>query len=130
MGGPRNSLSTISDPPDHRCDPVDRFFRKSWFEVDPCALRESLGLSQKEFARRFGFPLATLRHWERRNRRPSGPALALLHVIAYNPSVATRALIRARRRFGDRPLPEPEIRPSRTPFERVNPTAPDDDIDR
>jgi DNA-binding transcriptional regulator YiaG len=40
--------------------------------------------------------VATLRQWEQRTRRPSGAALALLHIIAYHPAVATRAVIRAR----------------------------------
>src|SRR5688572_7135514 len=54
-----------------------------------------LGLSQARFAHRFGFPVATLRHWEQGNRRPRGCALALLHVIDYHPAVATRAVLRA-----------------------------------
>ena len=65
-------------------------------DVDVAAIRKRLGLSQAEFAHRFGFPVATLRHWEQGNRRPRGCALALLHVIAYNPGVATRAILRAK----------------------------------
>ena len=65
-------------------------------EVDVVAIRKRLGLSQEVFAHRFGFPVATLRHWEQGNRRPRGCALALLHVIDYNPGVATRAILRAK----------------------------------
>jgi DNA-binding transcriptional regulator YiaG len=65
-------------------------------DVDVVAVRKALGLSQPAFAHRFGFPVATLRHWERGNRRPLGCALALLHVIADNPAVAARAIMRAR----------------------------------
>jgi putative transcriptional regulator len=65
-------------------------------DIDVAAVRAQLGLSQVRFAHRFGFPVATLRHWEQGARRPRGCALALLHVIAYNPAVATRAILRAK----------------------------------
>ena len=65
-------------------------------DVDVVALRTRLGLSQARFAHRFGFPVATLRHWEQGNRRPRGCALVLLHVIAFDPGLATRAILRAK----------------------------------
>ena len=65
-------------------------------EVDVAAIRMKLGLSQARFAHRFGFPVATLRHWEQGNRKPRGCALALLHVIDYHPAVATQAILRAK----------------------------------
>ena len=77
-----------------------------WSQLDCRALRKRLGLSQRQFARRFNFPVSTLRQWEQSKRRPSGAALALLHVIAYHPAVATRAVIRARREPIDRERPE------------------------
>jgi putative transcriptional regulator len=49
------------------------------------ALRERLRLTQRQFAGWFGFPVATLRHWERGNRKPAGTALVLLHMIRDNP---------------------------------------------
>jgi putative transcriptional regulator len=61
-------------------------------DVDVAAIRKRVGLSQTRFAHRFGFAVATLRHWEQGNRRPRGCALALLHVIDYNPAVAMRAI--------------------------------------
>lgn len=70
--------------------------RHALTEVDVAAIRKKLGLSQPRFAHRFGFPVATLRRWEQGNRKPRGCALALLHVIAYNPAVATRAILRAK----------------------------------
>ncbi len=39
-------------------------------EVDVAALRKRMHMTQKQFCRRFGFSLATLRHWERGDRRP------------------------------------------------------------
>jgi len=74
------------------------FSRFSLADVDIVAIRRRLGLSQPTFAHRFGFPVATLRHWEQGNRRPRGCALALLHVIAYNAGVATRAILKAKRK--------------------------------
>ena len=72
-----------------------------WDEMDCRALHKRLGLSQRLFAQRFNFPVSTLRQWEQGKRRPSGAALALLHVIAYNPAVASRAVIRARNPLAD-----------------------------
>ena len=65
--------------------------------LDVASVRARVGLSQEEFAHCFAFPVGTLRHWEQGTRRPRGAALALLHVIACNPAVATRAIMRARR---------------------------------
>lgn len=70
--------------------------RHQLVEVDVAAIRKKLRLSQASFAHRFGFPVATLRHWEQGNRKPRGCALALLHVIDYHPAVATRAILRAK----------------------------------
>lgn len=61
-------------------------------EVDVAAVRRRLGMSQNLFAARFGFPLATLRHWKYGQRKPSGASLALLNVIERNPGAVLRAL--------------------------------------
>ena len=50
-------------------------------KLDVRALRERMRLTQREFAGWFGFPLGTLKHWERGSRRPTGTALVLLSVI-------------------------------------------------
>lgn len=60
--------------------------------VDVKAVRDRLGLSQTEFALRFGFSLGTLRHWEQGWRHPDGAARVLLTVIARNPDVVNEAL--------------------------------------
>lgn len=60
--------------------------------VDVSQLRERLGLTQEQFAARFGFSVATLRHWERGDRSPNGAALVLLNVIDRNPRAVMRAL--------------------------------------
>ena len=74
-------------------------------EIDVRALRERLGMTQNLFAARFGFPLATLRHWEYGRRKPTGASLTLLNVIAHNPRAVMRAL-KAPLGAGLRPLDE------------------------
>ena len=60
--------------------------------LDVKNIRTSLGLSQNEFASAFGISVSTLRHWERGDRTPQGPALVLLNVVAKEPEVVLRAL--------------------------------------
>lgn len=60
--------------------------------VDVKALRNRVSMTQEQFAARFGFSVATLRHWERGDRSPQGPALVLLNVIDKNPSAVLSAL--------------------------------------
>ena len=60
--------------------------------IDVPAVRRKLGLSQKEFAMRFGFSLATLQNWEQGHRAPEGPARALLTIIDKEPDAVERAL--------------------------------------
>jgi putative transcriptional regulator len=60
--------------------------------VDVSALRQGMGMTQEQFAARFGFSVATLRHWERGDRSPQGASLVLLNVIKRAPDVVTAAL--------------------------------------
>ena len=60
--------------------------------VDVSSLRERLSLTQEQFAARFGFSVATLRHWERGDRSPSGASLVFLNVIERNPGAVLNAL--------------------------------------
>jgi putative transcriptional regulator len=55
-------------------------------------VRAKVGMTQEQFASRFGFSTATLRHWERGDRNPHGPALVLLNVIERNPQAVIEAL--------------------------------------
>jgi putative transcriptional regulator len=66
--------------------------------ADPIVLntRRRLQLSQKKFARRFGFNLTTLQQWEQGLRRPAGPSRVLLMVIAHAPDVVDQAIKDAR----------------------------------
>lgn len=60
--------------------------------VDVKAVRAKVGMSQNEFASAFGISVSTLRHWERGDRSPQGPALVLLNVVAKEPQVVLNAL--------------------------------------
>ncbi len=60
--------------------------------VDVKVLRAKVNMTQEQFAARFGFSTATLRHWERGDRTPQGPALVLLNVIDHNPNAVIEAL--------------------------------------
>jgi hypothetical protein len=46
--------------------------------VDVRKLRRGLGLSQAQFATRFGFSLDSNQNWEQGHRQPEGPARTLL----------------------------------------------------
>ncbi|MGZ5089429.1 MAG: helix-turn-helix domain-containing protein [Usitatibacter sp.] len=67
-------------------------------EIDVAALRKRMHMTQKQFCRRFGFSLATLRHWERGDRKPRGTAVMLLTVVRHNPRAVAAALMHASQR--------------------------------
>lgn len=60
--------------------------------LDVKEIRAQVGMSQSEFASAFGISVSTLRHWERGDRKPQGPALVLLNVVAKEPETVLRAL--------------------------------------
>ena len=55
-------------------------------------VRQRLGLTQVEFARRIDVPRETIRNWEQGKRRPTGAAKALLRVLDKAPETALRVL--------------------------------------
>lgn len=61
-------------------------------DIDVKAIRARLGMTQEEFAGRFGFSINTLRHWEQGRRVPEGPTRAYLLVIDRNPKAVQKAL--------------------------------------
>ena len=61
-------------------------------ETDVRALRETLGLSQTDFAALFGFNVRSLQDWEQGRRRPEIPIRAYLAVIQRAPQAVIRAL--------------------------------------
>jgi putative transcriptional regulator len=60
--------------------------------VDVRKLRARMGLSQTQFAAKFGFSLDSIQNWEQGHRQPEGPARVLLVVIAKNPKAVEAAL--------------------------------------
>lgn len=56
------------------------------------AIRERTALSQSEFASLIGVSVKTLQNWEQDRRRPTGPAAALLRIIAQEPQLALKAI--------------------------------------
>ena len=55
-------------------------------------IRERTNLSQSEFAQLIGVSVKTLQNWEQERRRPTGPAAALLSIIAHDPAIAIKAI--------------------------------------
>lgn len=54
--------------------------------------RERLKMSQADLANVMAIPKATLQSWEQGRRRPRGPALVLIRVIAKAPDAVVKAL--------------------------------------
>lgn len=63
--------------------------------VDVAAIRSALGLTQAQFASRFGFGIRAVHQWEQGKRRPEGPARVLLALIAADPKAVTKLLRKA-----------------------------------
>jgi putative transcriptional regulator len=61
-------------------------------DVDVRDVRQRMGLSQTQFATKFGFPPATLRNWEQGRARPDASTRVLLAVIAKHPSAVEDVL--------------------------------------
>jgi putative transcriptional regulator len=64
-------------------------------QVDARKVRLKMGLSQAQFATKFGFPPATLRNWEQGRSRPDAPTRVLLAVIAKHPEAVEDVLRKA-----------------------------------
>ena len=65
------------------------------FEIKPPDIklvRQTLNVSQREFALMIGVSVRTLQNWEQRRRKPEGPAQALLRVASRNPKAVLDAL--------------------------------------
>ncbi len=61
-------------------------------QIDIQKLRKRLGMTQEKFANSFGISLGTLRHWERGDRKPQGPALVLLNLVSKEPETVLKLL--------------------------------------
>lgn len=56
------------------------------------AMRSTMGLSQRVFAKLVGVSVKTLQNWEQGRRQPSGPAEVLLTALVTDPHAVLRAL--------------------------------------
>ena len=63
-------------------------------DPDVRAIRLMAQVSQSEFAALIGVNLRTLQNWEQKRARPTGPARALLRIVAADPRAAMEALHR------------------------------------
>ena len=54
-------------------------------EPDVRTIREAAKISQSQFAKLIGVNLRTLQNWEQQRTHPTGPAKALLRIVASNP---------------------------------------------
>lgn len=61
-------------------------------DVDVKGIRQNLGLTQNQFAARYGFSPASVRNWEQGQRKPEGPARLLLKIIEQQPEVVQRIM--------------------------------------
>jgi putative transcriptional regulator len=59
---------------------------------DAKAVRKQIGLSQSEFAKLMRVSVNTLQNWEQHRRNPTGPAAALLKIVATAPELALKSL--------------------------------------
>ena len=60
--------------------------------TDVKAIREHIGLTQDEFARLIRVSVRTIQNWEQQRRQPTGPAAALLQIVAKEPKAALQSL--------------------------------------
>lgn len=64
---------------------------------DVRAIREALGLTQSEFASRFGISIGSVRNWEQKRAEPDASMRSYLVVVKHNPNAVAEALERERR---------------------------------
>lgn len=93
MRNPFDSIKTgLEEAIDHACGARTKAVVHHFEPVDVKAIRAQVGMSQTEFAASFGISLGTLRHWERGDRQPHGPARVLLMVLSRQPEAVLKAL--------------------------------------
>lgn len=61
--------------------PVEGIKKTVVYRVKPREVREKLNMSQQEFSKNYGIPLATLKNWEQGRRKLDATAMAYLRAI-------------------------------------------------
>jgi putative transcriptional regulator len=90
IGDEEASQNALDDPDNSPAEAfpegtLEEVFRPQW-------VRRRLGMSQREFAETFGFPVRSLQQWEQGRSEPSQAIRAYLRVIAVDPEAVQRAL--------------------------------------
>jgi len=86
-------VKSIKDMKRHIAGKRVRGIRVTRIETtDVLAIRKAANLSQPRFAKLIGVNLRTLQNWEQGRTKPTGPARALLKIVASNPKSAIEAL--------------------------------------
>ncbi len=85
-----NTAAALSDPDAQPATPEQ--LARARRVVNVRLIRERLGLSQEEFARRFGLRLEMVRGWEDRSLTPDPAAVTLLRVIWAEPETVRRVV--------------------------------------
>ena len=70
----------------------ERIVKVAPASVDVASIRRSMGLSQYDFAHRFGFSVRALQDWEQHRRVPERSARILLKVIETRPEAVEEVL--------------------------------------
>jgi putative transcriptional regulator len=88
---PEEAYQNALDDPDAQPSTPEQ--RRRWRRVpNPKEMRQRMGLTQEEFARRYEIALGTLRDWEQGARILDSTAKAYLRVIEKNPEAVAEAL--------------------------------------
>lgn len=87
---PKDMKAKIAPDPDAPLS--DEEFQRGRSAVLARSARAATGLSQPDFARRYGVPVASLRDWEQGRRKPDAATRNYLRVIASMPDAVARAL--------------------------------------
>ena len=85
-----NTAAALNDPDAQPATPEQ--LARARRRVDVRLIRERLGLTQEEFARRFGLRLEMVRGWEDRTLIPDAAAVTLLRVIWAEPETVQRVV--------------------------------------
>lgn len=87
MAGLENALAIQegrADPATYRVHTPEK--------MDVKAIRKAQGLTQVQFAQRYGFSASAVRDWEQNRRQPEAAARVLLKVIQKRPDAVLEAL--------------------------------------
>lgn len=86
-----NDLIGFHEGDKSRC--IDELVEYTELVIDVKSIREAMGLSQENFARKYGFPVSTIQNWEQKRRFPHDAARLLLKLIAKYPQLVEAELL-------------------------------------